>query len=473
VAPLILITIGALFLANNIRPGISVMDIIARFWPYVLICWGGIRLLELAYTAVRGRPLPPSGISGGEWVLVVFITLIGSGVYTINKHVGWWSPMHIRIKGVEVFGDTFDFPIEERHVPLNTKTPKLVVEHSRGNVRIAGTDASDINVLGRKTIRAMKQEEAEKAHDETPLEIETRGDTIYIRTTHGRSHGERFISSDLEITAPRSISVEARGNYGDFDFVDIAGDVKIDSDNAGVRLERIGGSVAADVRRSDIVRAVDVKGDVDLKGSRANDVELENIQGQVVISGGFFGDMQFRNLAKPLRIEDSGRAHAELRVERTPGQLRVGRGYIEGADLVGPVIVNARSKDVNLSDFTAAVEVQVERGDIELRPGKLPLPKIDVSTQAGRIELAVPEGARFALRATAHRGEITNDFGEPLKVSHEGDGATLTGTVGDGPALTLTTERGSVTVRKGSGSGPLTPAPPQAPRAPRTPPQTL
>ena len=38
------------------------------------------------------------------------------------------------------------------------------------------------------------------------------------------------------------------------------------------------------MRRSDMIRAQGVKGTVDLQG-RGNDVELENVQGQVTIDG--------------------------------------------------------------------------------------------------------------------------------------------------------------------------------------------
>ena len=61
------------------------------------------------------------------------------------------------------------------------------------------------------------------------------------------------------------------------------------SDNAGVRLQNIGGRVKVDTKKSDIVRATGVKGDVELKG-RGRDVELEEIAGQVTINGSYSGE---------------------------------------------------------------------------------------------------------------------------------------------------------------------------------------
>jgi hypothetical protein len=471
VGPLVLILIGALFLANNIRPDISVIEIIARFWPFVLIAWGVLRLVEILIIALRGRPLPLSGVSGGEWTLIVFLTIIGSGVAMANKHIGWWGPMNIRIKGVEVFGETFDFQMPEKKIAVVSKSPRIIVENWRGAARITGADVNDVKVSGRKTVRAMNSSEADSANGETPLEVVNDGGNVIIRSNVNRSKGERFITADLDITVPRGSVIEGRGRFGDFDVVDINGDVEIDSDNAGVRLQNIGGSVRINTRRSDILRAIDVKGNVELKG-RGNDVELENIAGQVTLDGAFLGDMQFRNIAKTIRYEDGGRLHTEVRVERCPGQLKLGRGYVTGENLVGPIAVNARSKDVQINEFTNNIEIQVDRGDVELRPGKVPVAKMDVNTRSGHIDLALPEGAKFVLKATVNKGEVTNDFGAPLRVSDEGRGATLSGTVGDGPTLTLSTDRGSVTVRKGSAvlSSPLTPEPPpRAPAPPRKP----
>ena len=51
VAPLLLIAIGALFLAHNLYPDLPVLDYIARFWPFLLIGWGALRLGEVMFWA--------------------------------------------------------------------------------------------------------------------------------------------------------------------------------------------------------------------------------------------------------------------------------------------------------------------------------------------------------------------------------------------------------------------------------------
>ena len=69
-------------------------------------------------------------------------------------------------------------------------------------------------------------------------------------------------------------------------------------------MQDIGGNVRVNVRRSELCGPNGVTGNVDLQG-RGNDVELENVQGQVTIEGSWGGELQFRKLAKPLRFQGS------------------------------------------------------------------------------------------------------------------------------------------------------------------------
>jgi len=222
-----------------------------------------------------------------------------------------------------------------------------------------------------------------------------------------------------------------------------------------------------DLRRSDLVRAVNVKGPVELKGS-GWDVELENIEGTVTVGGSYSGELIFRNLAKPFRFDS---ASTELRVERIGGQLRMGRGDLQASDITGPFQLKTKSKDVELSDFTQGVEISVERGDIDLRPGKLPLSSMNVRTKSGDVQISLPPAAKFDLKATTSRGDAENDFGAPLQLQQDGRRSAIVGTTGTGAMLQLATDRGTMIVRRSSledvPAAPAPPAPP-APKAPKS-----
>ncbi|MDX2152701.1 MAG: DUF4097 family beta strand repeat-containing protein [Bryobacteraceae bacterium] len=470
VAPLLLILIGGLFLMNNLRPDLPLLDLLGRYWPFLLIGWGVLRLAEITFWFVQRRPLPLSGISGGEWTLVVLITVVGSSLFF--AHHNNWPRATFGIRGIEVFGETYDYPVAADK-PGVGKAPRIVIENLRGNVRIVGTAAEDVKLSGRKVIRAFDQAAADKANDSTPLEVTTpSANVVLIRTNQERSGGDQRISADLELSVPKGATVEARARYGDFDVADLDGGVDISSDNAGVRLQNIGGAVRLDLRKSDVVRAIKVKGNVELR-ARGQDIQLEDVEGQVTIAGSYSGDLELRRLAKPVKYEG---AYTDFRIERIPGELRMGISELTASNLVGPVrITSSRSKDIEINEFSDALEIAIDRGDVHLRTGGGTLGKMSVKTRSGDLELALPENARFDLLATTRRGHVENDYGSPVQADNEDNdrGGKLSGKSGSGPELRLETDRGAVVLRKWDRTEPagtaLAPEPPASPDAPRKP----
>ena len=70
VGPIVLIGIGSLFLVRNLLPEIAFFDMFIRYWPFLLIAWGVVRLVEVLFWAGTRRSVPAAGVSGGEWTLV-------------------------------------------------------------------------------------------------------------------------------------------------------------------------------------------------------------------------------------------------------------------------------------------------------------------------------------------------------------------------------------------------------------------
>jgi len=438
--PLILILIGGAFLMHNLWQDLPLYQVIAQYWPFVLIGWGVLRLLEVLFEAARSAPLPSGGLSGGEVALIILLCIIGTGMYAADRHGIHLAPFGTT--GLEMFGEEFDY----RHTnvkPVNG-TVHVVFENLRGNVRVNGTDDKEVKVEEHKMVRAFNKADADQADNQSPIEIVADGDRIVVRTNQEKVTHARRMSCDLEVSVPRTAAIEGRGSYGDYDVTDVGGSVDIASGNAGVRLTNIGGNAKVDLQRSDIVRAVDVKGDVDIEG-RGSDVELENVAGQVTVNGSYSGTMQFKNLAKPLHLESR---NTDLQVERVPGTLTMDLSELTATNLIGPVRVMTKSHDIHIEDFTQSLELETERGDIDLKPGKLPLAKIDARSRSGNIELELPDAAKFEIRATTSRGEAQNEYGAPLESATEGAGGSVKGKVGNGPVITITTDRGAVTVKK-------------------------
>jgi Putative adhesin len=471
IGPLILIGLGVLFLFRNLWPEIPLVDLVSRFWPFLLIAWGAIRLIEILFWSMTGKPLPRNGVSGGEWALIFVICIVGATMYTAHNAPSWFPTGRMWQRVAMNMGEPYDYTLAPVEKPC-AKNCRIVIENFRGNAKITGSTDLAVKASGQETLRSFQRADADSANKQTPLELIQQGDQIMVRTNQDKVNDRVQPNAELEISVPEGSSIEAHGRYGDFDIQGINGNVNINSDNAGVRLENLGGNVQIETRASDIIRAVDVKGNVELKG-RGEDVELRNIAGLVTVNGVYVGEIQLSSLAQPLRWDDPQNS---MGFEKLPGQVRASRGDFTGSNVVGPIRLRARSSDVQLSDFTQSLDLTLDRGDIDLKPGKN-LPKMDVRTRSGDITLALPPGAKFDLKASTQHGDADNEYGDPLHEQEAGHGNTIAGSTGGGPELRLETGRGSVNVRKATAEDTTTfpdvpsapPSPPKAPSAPKAP----
>jgi hypothetical protein len=433
-----LLLIGGIFLWSNMHPETPVWDLLAQYWPFLLIGCGLLRLIEVAFTRENA---PRGSFSGGEVVLVVLICMIGLGMWQA-KQFG----IRFNSRGLDIFGQEFDYPVSAS-APAAGMT-RVVFENSRGNIRVSGGDVQQVTVTGHKSIRSYSKTDADRTSSITPVEIIPQGDRLLIRTNEDRAPNNGLISDDLDVTVPRSVSIESRGNSGDYDVSDVQGDVELTNSRGDARLARIGGNAKLEIGRSETINVVDLKGKVDLEG-RGSDINLENIAGPVTVSGSYTGTLEFKNISKPLQFE--GMRNTELHVEGIPGRISMDLGSLTGEGIIGPMRFVTRSRDIKLSQFSQSLELETDRGDIQLEPGKVPLSPIEARSGSGAIELSLPDKASFQLQGTAERGEAVNDFGPPIQMDVQGRTATLKGAVGDGPAITLTANHGRVVVRKQGG----------------------
>lgn len=440
VAPLLLIAIGGLFLARNIYPEMPLLDYLSRYWPLILIAWGLLRIIEIVSWAASSKPIPARGISGGEWVLIVFLCLFGASLHAVRGFSNWWPDHMAQLNGLGFLGgERYEYPVSAEKAC--SRTPHIVLEDFRGDAKINGLDANDdeVRVTGHKTIRSMDQTQADKTNQGAPLEISGDANNLVIRIREDQAR----ITATLEISVPKGSSIEVHGRTGDLDINDIAGSVAIASDNAGVRLKNIGGAARVELSRSDVVHMSGVKGDVEIKGHGA-DIELEDIAGTVNVDGTYNGTIELRKLAKPLRLNSP---RTNLSIEAVPGEVSMSLGNFNGSKLTGPMHLTSRSNDVEISDFSGPLDISVDRGDLNLSPS-LPLGSIQAHLRSGDIRLSLPAAAQFSLSASTNNGDISNPFGGGFKVEASGRRGNLRGSVGTGPAIELETQRGDITVQK-------------------------
>ncbi|MFN8812580.1 MAG: DUF4097 family beta strand repeat-containing protein [Acidobacteriota bacterium] len=443
--PLVLIGLGGVMLAHNLRVDFSFWRLLGDYWPYVLILWGLVRLVEIGILAAQGKALPRRGISGGEWAVVILISILASSIWFASETRERLRAGRINLGNLAIFQETFEYPLSGKIA--SPVAPRILVENRRGNVRLVGGEQNEVVVTGHHSIMGENRAVADRVGEKMRLELAGQGDRIVIRTNQEQAGGEYRVESDIEVRIPRGASVECRGTRGDFDVSQINGNFEVISDNAGVRGKDIGGNVRVEVRRSDIVRLAQVKGNVDVKGNRGEDLELEDIAGVVVVEGQFTGDLEFRRIAKAMRFNSE---RTNLTIEKLEGRARLSDGDFEVEGLGGAMRFSSRSKDIRVSDFGHPVQIELERGDIELWPGGAALAPIVANTSSGSVTLHLPEDAKFDLNAISRRGEVENLYGPPLERREENRGGTIRGANG-GPRIALSTGRGTVTVQKAAG----------------------
>ena len=139
IGPLILIGLGVLFLFRNLWPEIPLVDLISRFWPFLLIAWGAIRLIEILFWSMTGKPLPRNGVSGGEWALIFVICIVGATMYTAHNAPSWFPTGSAWRRVVMNMGESYDYTLAPVEKPC-AKNCRIVIESFRGNAKITGSD---------------------------------------------------------------------------------------------------------------------------------------------------------------------------------------------------------------------------------------------------------------------------------------------------------------------------------------------
>jgi DUF4097 and DUF4098 domain-containing protein YvlB len=366
-------------------------------------------------------------------MMVAFFSWASHG----NLHFGPFSSGNFNVLG-------HDYEYDVNKTGESQGVTRVVLDNLRGNLSVKGQDGGDVKVTGRKTVRAFSQSDADNADKQSPITVERQGDLLYIRAEEPKNSHSLSVSSDLDITIPRGIDVETKGRSGDLTIDDLAGNVMVTSGRGDIRLSNIAKDVTVDSNGRGLIRTTDIKGKVELKGS-GGDVQIESVQGQVTLEGEYSGTLEFHALAKPLHMRSR---RSDFQMEAVPGNVTLDLSDLKMTDITGPVHFKTDSRDIEATDISNGLDITVNHGDIQLTQTKTPLPKMDVHTNNGDLTLAIPEKASFDLDGSTAKGEATNDFGAPLEAHTEGRSATIRGKQGSGPELKLSTDRGTLTVKK-------------------------
>jgi hypothetical protein len=127
--------------------------------------------------------------------------------------------------------------------------------------------------------------------------------------------------------------------------------------------------------------------------------------------------------------------------------IRDHKSRIEAAGLASDVRIDTHKGEVRLTDMAGRVNCETHKGDVRVAFAKMSGDS-EFETHSGDIEITMPKDARFALKADVGRhGSLHSDFPVTTTVSRHRDERLEAAVNGGGPALRLTTHRGTFRLR--------------------------
>jgi len=458
--PIILIAAGTVFLLGTM----GVLDWhnlghwFAHYWPVLLIISGVIKLIE--YQQAQRLGTRASGISAGGVFLIIAIIFFGL-IATQASRFNWGQlkdQIDIDDNDFPMFGSKYNF--DDQLAQAFPAGASLHVNDMRGALNIIASEDDQIRVVVHKRINAESQGEADKWNAGTKPQITVSGSVVTLNANN-QGAGDHWVAEDLDVSLPRKAAVVASTRYGDVSITGRDGNLDITNQHGDVNTTDINGKVGLNLDHSS-ARVSQVASDVSIEG-RANDVSIEDVKGAVHLDGEFMESVKLAKISQPVVFKSS---RTNMDFSRLDGDLNLDSGDLQASDVIGPLRLNTRSKDIRLTGISGDVRLQDENGSIELRVNKIG--SMQVENRKGDIQIYLPDKAGFQVDARARNGEVETDF-DQLKVDNSNDQATATGIIGGGgPHLVVNNEHGTIEIRKASSTAEA-PTPPKAPKVPRAP----
>ena len=455
--PIILIGVGivALLLITGHVNADSFWDFVGHWWPLLLIGLGVIALAEWAIDLRKENP-PARHYGGYVWLVILVLFLMAGGA-------GWhhfWGPLRAQM-GDD--GDNFfnafgrpqhdlDQSVLDAAIPAGAQ---IEIQAPRGDVSVTAADQSSIQVKAHAIAYANSDSEAKKIFDAEQAHVTVTGKTVLVRVDSSNSG-----RTNLAITVPKSASVNVTTNHGGLTVAGLKGNVDAQLEHGDMAASAIEGYVHTHISNNGDFSAHDIHGDVTLEGD-GGDLTISDIHGKVTMQGDYSGDTHLERVDQTVHFHTS---RTDLEIVKLPGDLSLNGDSLHATQVIGPVRLVTRSKDIELSQVTGETHIEDRNGRVEVEmAGSYPL---EIKDEKGDVEVALPANANVTIDARTHNGDIVSDF--PLSQSGDED-KTISGNIGrGGPKVVLSTEHADLRIRKGGdAAAPAEPVAPKAPAAPK------
>jgi DUF4097 and DUF4098 domain-containing protein YvlB len=439
VGPLVLITIGVLFLlrTTGVISFQSFRNWMVHYWPLLLIFWGVAKLLEHMWARQHGEPTPRLGAGGV--VLLIFVIMFGTGV---TQTADWnWRGLGDQI-GADtdwdnMFGNHYDFTDNFAQPVAGGSEVKIL--SGQGDITVTPSEDNQIHAVVRKSVRSDSQESANRVNDATHPKFTQQGNLWLLDLTSGDFDKARF---DLDLQLPKQMALSLSTRRGNLSVSQREGNVDLSTDHGNLSAENVNGATSLHIRNGS-VNIKTITGNVQVDGE-VEDGSVSDVTGALEFNAGYNGTVQLSHISQRLHLKS---VRTDLQLAKLDGEISMGHGDIRATALAGPVKLNTRSNEVHFDEVSGEVEVENRNGIVSIRPNP-PLGNIDVNNVRGGIEIEMPPAAGFKLDAESKDGTIDiNDFS--VSVDNQRRDAIARATIGKGgPDVRLRTDRGTIEIRK-------------------------
>lgn len=279
-----------------------------------------------------------------------------------------------------------DTPIDETH-PLNADA-RLSVANVKGRITVTTWDRNEVRVegfLGEGT---------------EGLEVKGNASNLSIAVKYPENGGwfggwgrNNSGDSELRVTAPAGVSLDVEAVAADVDVKGVRG--------AELNIDNVSGDVVVDSAARD-VEVNTVSGSQDLV-LHANDVSAESVSGDVDIRGELGGRVELEAVSGSLTVDSSSAAKS--------------------------------------------LSAGVVSGDVKLRSGLQPGGRLRAESLSGDLEVILPASTSASLSASSFTGSIKS-FAGKVETEEHGPGSSLDTRLGSGDgSIDLETFSGDLTVR--------------------------
>jgi DUF4097 and DUF4098 domain-containing protein YvlB len=324
----------------------------------------------------------------------------------------------------------------------------LTIESPHGDVSVSGTsDDGKVHLSVHKEVYTNVDDTAvQRLRDLTPS-LDGSNDSLTLRVPSAEGGG-----ADVTLLVPPTTRVLLNSNRGDIHVTNMKAPLVVTGNNGDVEIAAITGPVQVHVNnRHREVNVRSVTGDVTVDGN-GDEVTLSDIGGAAHVNGDFFGGGHVQHVGGAVSYHSS---RTDLTFVKLNGELQIDGNDLSASEVVGPLMINTRSRNITLDKVTGDVKVSNNHGDVVVHTVP-PTGTLLIDNQNGNVSITLPEKTKFNLQAETSDGDTHSDFSG---VKDDGRGS-LSGAVNGGGALVrVNTSHGDININHNS-SGPLPPPPP-------------